>query len=82
MGKISKTVSIILCIVIMLGIAPLNGFVGLKLPKLNFPKIDSSKITDLFVTKAEAEEVFVEGYCGDISNGADGHNLSYVLDSN
>ncbi len=51
-----KTVAVILCIVIMLGIAPLNGFVGLEFPEIHLPRFS------LFETKASAVEYYESGY--------------------
>ncbi|MBR5772146.1 MAG: leucine-rich repeat protein, partial [Clostridia bacterium] len=52
MRRFNKIVAVLLCVIMMLGIAPLNGFVGLKLPDLS----------GLFVTKASASD---SGTCGD-----------------
>ncbi|MBR0112512.1 MAG: leucine-rich repeat domain-containing protein, partial [Clostridia bacterium] len=60
-----KIIATALCIIMMLGIAPLNGFVGLKFPELHLPDFGS-----LFETKASAA---TSGTCGD--------NLSWSYNS-
>ncbi len=37
---IKKTIATVLCVIMLLGIAPLNGFVGLEFPDINIPKLN------------------------------------------
>lgn len=53
---IKKAISILLVAVIIFGAAPLAGFVGLKLPELNFIKARAA---------TEEEEIPTSGTCGD-----------------
>jgi hypothetical protein len=57
-----KVLSVILCIVLMLGIAPLNGFIGIKFPKLHFPRVELPALSELFAPKAKAATI--EGESG------------------
>ena len=50
---IKKVLSVLLCAVLLFGAAPLNGFVGLRLPSLS----------SLFAVKAQAADT--SGTCGD-----------------
>ena len=54
-----KTIATMLCVIMMLGIAPLNGFVGLKFPELHLPDFGL-----IFETKAKADDA-TSGTCGD-----------------
>ncbi len=58
---IKKITATVLCVIIMLGIAPLNGFVGLRFPKLHLPDFRS-----VFETKASAASN--SGKCGNNMN--------------
>ena len=54
MKTVKRVLAAIMCVVLMLGIAPLNGFVGLKLPDFS----------TLFSVKAKADD-----YSGSLGNG-------------
>ena len=54
---IKKTIAVVLCVIMMIGIAPLNGFMGLEFPELHLPDFGS-----IFETKASAAS---SGTCGE-----------------
>ena len=73
-GTIKKSVSLILCLIMLLGTAPLNGLAELDFSKLNIfsglhlPEIKLPEISAPFETEASAEEAEEEenpsGRCG------------------
>lgn len=69
-----KSISILLAVVMVLSIAPLNGFVGLDLPEFRGFKKISDSVSDFFDGFAiKAEAVTYSGTCGE--------NLTWELDT-
>ncbi|MBO5230609.1 MAG: leucine-rich repeat domain-containing protein, partial [Clostridia bacterium] len=66
MKKIFKrTLAVLLAAVMVLGAAPLSGFVGLELPKINGLEKLSASVSEFFggfALKAEAATEYTEGY--------------------
>ena len=79
-----RIISVIICVLILLGAAPLNGLAELDFSRIKLPHIDFSSLhlpeirlpklsLDFFATKASAA-VVASGTCG-----ADGDNLTWEL---
>ncbi|MBQ6267107.1 MAG: leucine-rich repeat domain-containing protein [Clostridia bacterium] len=59
MSKIKRTIAILLAVLLLVGAAPLSGFVGLEWPEWHLPKLSA-----LVATKAQAADP-TSGSCGD-----------------
>ena len=68
MKKISKILSLLLIVLILLTSAPLSGFAGIEL--LSFSTISA---------KAEENSYLTSGYCGDTSDGGDETDIYWEL---
>ena len=77
--EMRRMLALILCVIMMLGTAPLSGFVGLEWPEidlpklhLHLPKLQLPDVSSWFAVKASAEDD-TSGTCGD--------NLTWSFDT-